>query len=82
MQVRLKLKSIEPVKADQGLAITYVASSQELGELELKVHTSMQADLNAAEQETRKTIEAFAAGLLAATENSPLVGQKYLKHPA
>ena len=81
MQVRLKLKSIEPVKVDQGLAITYVASSQELGELELKVQTSMQADLNAAEQETRKTIEAFAAGLRAATESSTLVGQQHLEHP-
>ena len=81
MQVKLRLKSIEPVRADQGLTITYVASSQELGELELKILTSMQADLNAAEQEARKIIEAFAAGLRAATESNPLLGQKYLKHP-
>jgi hypothetical protein len=42
----------------------------------------MQADLNAAEQEARKTIDAFAAGLRAATESSPLRAQKHLKHPA
>ena len=81
MQVKLRLKSIEPVKLDQGLTITYVASSQQLGELELKIVTAMQADLNAAEQEARKTIDAFATGLRIAAESSPLVGQKYLKHP-
>jgi len=41
MQVKLRLKSIEPVKSDQGLTITYVASSQQLGELELKIVTAM-----------------------------------------
>jgi hypothetical protein len=82
MQVKLRLKSIEPVKLDQGLSITYVASTQELGDLELKVVTATQTDLNAAEQEARKTIEAFATGLRIATESNPLVGQKYLKHPA
>jgi len=81
MQVKLKLKSIEPLRSDQGLAITYLASSQELGELELKILTSIQADLNAAEQQARKTIEAFADGLRAATASSPLQEKKYLKHP-
>jgi hypothetical protein len=81
MQVKLRLKSIEPVKLDQGLTIIYVASSQQLGELELKIVTAMQADLNAAEQEARRAIEAFATGLRIATQSSPLVGQKYLKHP-
>jgi len=81
MQVKLRLKSIEPVKSDQGPTITYVASSQQLGELELKIVTTMHTDLNAAEQEGRKTIEAFATGLRIATESNPLVGQKYLKHP-
>jgi hypothetical protein len=81
MQVKLRLKSIEPVKSDQGLSITYVASSQQLGELELKIVTSMNADLNTAEQEARNTIAAFAAGLRIATESNPLVGPKYLKHP-
>jgi hypothetical protein len=81
MQVQLKLKSIEPVRSDQGLAITYLASSQELGELELKIHTAIQPDLNAAEQEARKIIEAFAEGLRTATESSPLREKKYLKHP-
>ena len=81
MQVKLRLKSIEPVRLEHGLAITYIASSQQLGELELKIVTAIQADLNAAEQEARKTIEAFAAGLRIATESNPLVGQKYLKHP-
>jgi hypothetical protein len=81
MQVKLRLKSIEPVKSDQGLITTYVASSQQLGELELKIVTGMDADLNAAEQEPWKTIEAFAIGLRIATESNPLVGQKYLKHP-
>ena len=81
MQVKLRLKSIEPVKSDQGLTITYVASSQQLGELQLKIVTGMHADLNAAEQEARKTIEAFATGHRIATESNPLVGQKYLKHP-
>ena len=81
MQVKLRLKSIEPVKLDQGLAITYVASSQQLGELELKIVTATQTDLNATEQEARKMIEAFATGLRIATESNPLVGQKYLKHP-
>ena len=38
MQVKLRLKSIEPIKLDQGLAITYVASTQELGDLELDRH--------------------------------------------
>jgi hypothetical protein len=78
MQVKLRLKrlkSIEPVKSDQGLTITYVASSQQLGELELKIVTGMHADLNAAEQEARKTIEAFVTGLRIATESNPLVGQ-------
>jgi hypothetical protein len=36
MQVKLRLKSIEPVGSDQGLAFTCMASSQEVGELELK----------------------------------------------
>jgi len=81
MQVKLRLKSIEPVKLDQGLTITYVASSQQLGKLELRIVIAMQADLNAAEQEARKTIDAFATGLRIAAESSPLVGQKYLKHP-
>jgi hypothetical protein len=81
MQVKLRLKSIEPAKADQELAITYVASSQQLGELELKIMTSVQPDLNAAEQEARKMIEAFADGLRAAAESSPLLRPKYLKHP-
>ena len=67
MQVKLRLKSIEPVKFDQGLTITYVASSQQLRELELKILTAVQGDLNAAEQEARKTIEAFATGLRIAT---------------
>jgi len=54
---------------------------EQLGELELKIVTAMQADLNAAEQEARKTIDAFATSLRIAAESSPLVGQKYLKHP-
>jgi hypothetical protein len=33
--MQVKAKSIEPVKSDQGLTITYVASSQQLGELEV-----------------------------------------------
>ena len=41
MQVKLRLKSIEPVKSDQGLTITYVASSQQLGGCELKIVTGM-----------------------------------------
>jgi hypothetical protein len=81
MQVKLRLKSIEPVRADQELAITYVASSQQLGELELKIMISIQADLNAAEREAQKIIEAFASGLRAATESSPLLRPKYLKYP-
>jgi hypothetical protein len=81
MQVKLRLKSIEPTRSDQGLAITYLASSQELGDLELRILTSIQADLNAAEQEARKTVQAFADGLRAATESSPLRQQEYLKHP-
>jgi hypothetical protein len=32
---------IEPARLDQGLTITYVASSQQLGELELKIVTGM-----------------------------------------
>jgi hypothetical protein len=72
VQVNLWLKNIEPVRSEQGLAITYVASTQELGELELKIKTSLQADLNAAEQEARKTIEAFADGLRVAAQSSPL----------
>ena len=70
MQVKLSLKSIEPVKFDQGLTITYVASSQQLRELELKILTAVQGDLNAAEQEARKTIEAFATGLRIATDKN------------
>ena len=81
MQVKLRLKTIEPIKSDQGLAITYVASSQQLGELELRIVTAIQTDLNAAEQDARKTIEAFATALRVASEGNPLVGQKYLKHP-
>ena len=81
MQVTLRLKSIEPIRSEQGLAITYVASTQELGELELKIHTSIQTDLNAAEQEARKTIEAFADGLRVAVQSSPLRERQYLKHP-
>jgi hypothetical protein len=81
MQVKLRLKSIEPVRSDQGLAITYLASSQELGEIELRILISIQADLNAAEQEARNTVQAFADGLRAATESSPLQQQQYLKHP-
>jgi hypothetical protein len=81
MQVKLRLKSIEPVRSDQGLAFTYVASSQEIGKLELKILTTIQNNLNAAEQEARKIIDAFAAGLQIATESNPLLGQKYLKHP-
>jgi len=81
MQVKLRLKSIEPSRTDQELAMTYVASSQQLGELELKIMVGIQADLNAAEQEARKIIEAFANGLRAATESSPLLRPKYLKHP-
>jgi hypothetical protein len=44
MQVKLSLKSIEPVRSDQGqgLAFTYVASSQEIGKLELKILTTIQ----------------------------------------
>jgi hypothetical protein len=82
MHVKLELKSIEPVQSGQELAITYLASSQELGELELKILTSLQPDLNAAEQDARKMIAAFADGLRASTENTPLQRQKYLKHPA
>jgi hypothetical protein len=82
MQVKLRLKSIEPVRSDQELAITYLASSQELGELELRIVAAIQADLNAAEQQARKMIEAFANGLRVASESSPLEGPKYLKHPA
>jgi hypothetical protein len=82
MQVKLRLKSIEPVRSDQGLAFTYVASSQEIGELELKILITIQNDLNAAEQEARKIIDAFAAGLRIATESNPLLGRKYLKHPS
>ena len=81
MQVKLRLKSIEPVKLDQGLTITYVASSQQLGKLELRIVIAMQADLNAAEQEARKTIDAFATGLRIAAESSPLVGQKISETP-
>jgi hypothetical protein len=81
MHVTLRLKCIEPVRSEQGLAITYVASTQELGKLELKIQTSIQADLNAAEQEARKTIEAFADGLRVAAESSPLRENKYLRHP-
>jgi hypothetical protein len=58
-----------------------MASSQEVGELELKILIAIQNDLNAAEQEARKMIEAFAVGLRIATESNPLLGQKYLKHP-
>jgi hypothetical protein len=72
MDVKLRLKSIEPAKAEQELAMTYVASSQH-GELELKIMTFVQADLNAAEQEAQKMIEAFAGGLRAAGESSPLL---------
>ena len=37
-------------------------------------------DLNAAEQEARMTIEAFATGLRIGTESNPVAAQKYLKH--
>ena len=81
MQVNLRLKSIEPVRSEQGLVIAYVASTQELGELELKIQIPIQADLNSAELEARKTIEAFADGLRVAAQSSPLREKKYLKHP-
>jgi len=37
---------------------------------------AMHADLNAAEQEARMTIEAFATGLRIATESNPVVDTK------
>ena len=82
MQVNFRLKSIEPVRSEQGLVIAYVASTQELGELELKIQIPIQADLNSAEQEARKTIEAFADGLRVAAQSSPLREKKYLKYPS
>jgi hypothetical protein len=79
MQVNLRQKSIEPVRSEEGLAITHVAFTQELGELELKIQTSSQADFNAAEQEARKTIEAFANSHCVAAQSSPF--EKKMKHP-
>ena len=60
MQIALKLKSMEPKESDQRLAFTYLVSSKEFGDLELKLLIPIQADLTAAEREARKKIEEFA----------------------
>ena len=70
MQVKLRLKSIEHGKIRSRAYYHLCRSSQQLGELELKILTAVQGDLNAAEQEARKTIEAFATGLRIATDKN------------
>ena len=82
MQIALKLKSMEPQKSDQGLAFTYLVSSKEFGELELKLLVPTQADLTAAEREARKKVEEFADALRTACQDSPIpTAEKTRPHP-
>ena len=45
MQIALELKSMEPQKSEQRLAFTYLVSSTEFGDLELKLLIQTQSDL-------------------------------------
>ena len=82
MQIALKLKSMEPQETDQDLAFTYLVSSKEFGELELKLLVPTQADLTAAEREARKKVEEFADALRTACQDSPVpTAEKMRPHP-
>jgi hypothetical protein len=82
MQIALKLKSMEPRESDQRLAFTYLVSSTEFGDLELKILIPIQADLTAAEREARKKIEELAVALRTACQDSPIpTAEKMRAHP-
>jgi hypothetical protein len=82
MQIALKLKSMEPQTSDQSLTFTYLVSSKEFGDLELKLLVPTQADLTAAEQEARKKVEEFADALRTACQDSPIpTVEKLRPHP-
>lgn len=51
---------MEPQKSEQRLAFTYLVSSTEFGDLELKLLIQTQSDLTAAEREAQKKVEEFA----------------------
>ena len=82
MQIALELKSMEPQKSEQRLAFTYLVSSTEFGDLELKLLIQTQSDLTAAEREARKKVEEFANALLTACQVSPIpTAEKIRPHP-
>jgi len=82
MQIALKLKSMEPKESDQRLAFTYLVSSKEFGDLELKLLIPIQADLTAAEREARKKIAELADALRTACQDSPIpTAEKMRPHP-
>jgi len=82
MQIALKLKSMEPKESDQRLVFTYLVSSKEFGDLELKLQIPIQADLTAAEREARKKVEEFADALRTACQDSPVpTAEKMRPHP-